>query len=341
MIQKPYGISISGATIDAANENNLIKWKVSGAVQTKFSIEIKNNADGIVVLTIPQTTSYSTQYNLTTGSLVNGNEYKMTITVFDENNNSATSDAIIFQTSSRPSVTIDPIGNNGVVGNASYNFTAQYFQSESVALKSYIAFIYDSSKNVISKSDIKTIVPLEFLFNDLQSEKNYYIEFQATSNKGLTGSSGLISFNVLYTSPYVNTTLSASNVENGGIELNWKVVQILGATTGTTTFTPNGEIDVTNGTVYFDDGFDILSSDFTLKLWIKNPENKVDLLKLKGANGEIKLQYHLLDEKFHLFKSISNGLITFWESESVNGSSFYVYLQQITNDINIHAEIVV
>lgn len=340
MIQKPYSISINGQTIDCANEDNLIKWKVSGAVQKSFSIEIRNNSNGSVVFTVPQTISYLTQYNLAAGSLPNGNEYKITITVFDENNNSATSDQVIFQTSSRPIVTVNPVGNNGTVENASYNFTGVYSQSESVAMKSYIAYIYDSNQNVISKSDIKTTTPLEFLFNDLQSEKSYYIEFQATSNKGLTGTSGLVEFNVLYTSPYVNTTLSAKNVENAGIELNWRVVQILGATTGTTSFVGNSEIDVTDGSVYFDNGFSV-SGDFSLKLWIRNPKNKEDLIILSGANGNIRLQYHLLDEKFHLYKSINNGFTVSWESGVVTGGNYYVYIQQIGSSCNIYAEAIV
>lgn len=341
MIQKPYSISINGTTIDTANEDNLIKWKVSGAVQKSFSIEIKNNADGNVVYSVPKTVSYLTQYNLLKENLINGNEYKITITVFDENDNSATSDQVIFQTSSRPIVTVSPIGTNDIVGNPSYNFSSSYLQSENVPLKSYVAFLYDFNKNVINKSGILTDSNIEYMFSNLQSEKSYYIEFQITSNTGLTGTSGLISFNVLYTSPYINTTLNAYNVENAGIELNWKTVQIIGATNGSTSFTQNGEIDVMQGTVYFDEGFSIDNGDFTLKLWINNPINKENLITLRGVNGNITLQYHLLDQKFHLYKSVNNGLISSWESEDVTGDNYFVYIQQIGRYFNIHTESII
>lgn len=331
-LQRPYDISIRGQTIDA-NEPNEVSWKVSGDIQTAYKIDILSNIDNSLVWTTNQITSYSLKHTIPAGTLTNGNEYKIQIAVWNVSNQSVTSDAEVFQTSSRPIVTVDPIGT---VGSFSYNFTATYSQAEGVALRNYVVYLYDDHQNLIDKSNIKTTLPMEHLFSGLQPEKTYYIEFQATSAKGLVGTSGLVQFYVFYYRPKLNTSLQANNVENAGIELSWFVTQII-FENDNGVFIGNEKIDVTNGKIYANEGFDILGN-FSLKLWIENPKNKEDLIVLNGANGQIKLQYHWLDEKFHLYKIDSNGIVTSYETADVTGSSFVVLMQQIGRDMNVMAE---
>lgn len=336
MIQKPYGISLKSTTIDA-NENNTIKWKVSGAMQSAYSLEIRKNSDNTIVISVPKTNSYANQHVLASGTLINGNEYKITITVFDELNSSATSDPDIFQTSSKPIVTLSPIGT---VTNFSYNFQATYTQDESVGLKSYIAFLYDENQRLITNSNIKTMQPIEHIFSDLESETNYFVEFQATSNKGLTGTSGLIGFNVLYTQPSVSVNLTAKNIENAGIELSWNVIQIILKAEGTTPYLDNEKIDLSLGRVYADEGFRI-DENFTLSLWLESPIvssflNQTNLLKIKGTNGEIVLQYWD-DNRFKIWKTI-NGYKSLWVSTPVTGSAFFVGIKQIGDNCDVIAE---
>ncbi|AJA41366.1 putative carbohydrate-binding CenC domain containing protein [Geobacillus virus E3] len=331
-LQKPYDISIRGQTIDA-NEPNEVSWKVSGDIQTAYKIDILSNIDNSLIWTTNKINSYSLKHTIPTGTLTNGNEYKIQITIWNANNETATSDAEVFQTSSRPVVTVDPIGT---VNSFSYNFTATYSQAEGVALRNYVVYLYDDHQNLIDKSDIKTTLPMEHLFSGLQTEKTYYIEFQATSTKGLVGTSGLVQFNVFYYRPKMNVNLQVKNVENAGIELSWYVTQIIFENENGV-FIDNEKIDVTNGKIYANEGFDI-SSDFSLKLWIENPKNKEDLIVLNGVNGQIKLQYHWLDEKFHLYKIDNNGIKTSYETTAVTGSSFVVLIQQIGRDMNVVAE---
>jgi hypothetical protein len=323
-IQRPYNINIRGTTIDTM-ESNTIKWSVSGSVQTSFSIKIYKNSDNSLVYDVPETNSFTPEYTIPPNSLQNGLEYKINVTVYDEGNFSATSDSEIFQTSGRPVVSAQTIGT---VRNSSYNFQADYIQTENVGLKSYIVFLYDSNLNLVSKSDMMTTTPLEHMFTGLISEKDYYVEFQATSNKGLTGTSGKIKFDVLYTQPVVNVNLQASNVENAGIELSWNVIQIIMKTSGTTAFIDNEKLDVQNGKVYADEGFS-LDKDFTLQIWIEKPENKQDLMILKGSNGQYVLQYHAVDERFHLYKISKNNIQTSWMTQQVTGDTHHVTIRQI------------
>ena len=338
-IQKPYSINLAGITI-AAEESNLVSWKVSGSISTSFAINIYNNSDNTLAWSLPQTTSYANQYNLPANALTNGIEYKIAITVWNDTGASATSDMVIFQTSARPIVTINSLTT---VTSPNYTFAATYSQTESVAIRYWVAYLFDSNMNKIVDSGIQTSSVLEYLINNLQSEKSYYIEFQATSNKGLIGTSGKILFDVLYTQPSVNVTLKAENIDNAGIKLSWDVVQIIGTSSPSPpTFIDNEKVDLTvdGSYVNFDEGFSI-DRNFTLKVWIENPKSKVNLISIKGENGEIYLQYHWLDNKFHLYKKLNNGLTTSWASNSVKGSSFFVYIQQINDLMNIGAEAIV
>jgi len=266
-IQKPFSISVKGLAIDAS-EVNTITWKVSGAIQTSYSIEFKRNSDNLTVFSVPKTNSYSTTYQLPANSLINGNEYKILITVYDETNSSATSDAEIFSTSSRPIVSLSTVTT---VKAPWYNFQATYSQAQSIAIKSWIANLYDSNQVLIKQSGIQTTSPLQYLFDGLVSGKSYYIEFQATSNKGLIGSTGLKPFSVLYAKPNMSVDLTAINTDNGGVKLAWGATQIIGQSENGT-FENNEKLNVTNGKVTFSNGFNI-QSDFTAKLWIENVPN--------------------------------------------------------------------
>lgn len=266
-IQRPFAINISGISIDG-NERNTITWRVSGAIQTSFSIEIRNNANNQVILSVPRTNTYANEYILLPSTLTNGLECRITVSVWGDDNTTATSDAVIFRTSSKPIVSMEPITT---ITSPTYTFTASYSQAESVRMRSWIMYLYDSNQNRIFDSGISTSPEMERMIENLQSEKTYYIEFQATSLHGLVGTTGRIQFNVLYSIPKINVALNAENYDRTGIRLNWNVVQIIGQSENAH-FINNEKLDVRNGMVWFDQGFNI-NDNFTLKIWFENIEN--------------------------------------------------------------------
>lgn len=290
------------------------------------------NIDNSLFWTSNKINSYSLKHTLPPSTLINGNEYKIRITIFNQADESITSDAEVFQTSSRPIVSVSTIGT---VNTFSYNFTATYQQNENVQLRSYIVYLFDEKKNLLNKSDIKTSLPLEQFFTNLQTEKHYFIEFQATSTKGLTGTSGLIPFDVFYFRPKMNIDLSGKNIGNAGVELSWFVRQILGTTDGSQ-FIDNEKIDTTDGTkLWFSEGF-TLTADFSLKVWLENPISKEVLILLRGENGTTYFLYDAVLERFILKKNI-NGIIDVWISNEVSGTSFVVTICQIGNQLTIQA----
>lgn len=265
-IQKPYNINIAG-TVQPAEEDIYISWSVSGGIQYAKSITIKDNATASVVFTLAKTSSFSTNYTLPANTLLNGKQYKIEITVWDEVDNFAVSDAYIFETSSRPVISISPIGT---VNAPSYTFSFQYTQAESVAMRSWIAYLYDSNQVMLKNSGIQTTPTLSYLFDGFESNKDYFIEIQATSAKNLIGTSGLVAFSVQYEQPKMLSAIEAENIENSGIKITWNPIQIIGAGNNYL-FIDNEKVDITapNSNIYFDQGFRI-DNDFSMRLLIEN-----------------------------------------------------------------------
>lgn len=333
-LQKPYGLFPNGQTIDATDINEF-SWKVSGDISIAFELFIYNNATGNIVFSTPKITSYATKYSLPANTLSNGIEYKWQVKVYNQANESSTSEFVVFQSSSRPHVTVDSFGT---IANRDYVFTATYSQSESVGMRSWIAYLYSENQSVILTSGVSTSPILFFPVSNLESGKNYYVEFQVTSYKGLTGTTGKLLVSVLYEKPEISLNLTAKNIKKAGVELNWYVISIIGRVEGTTFFIGGEKLDVHNGKVIFDDGFQVLDGNFSLKLWIEEPEHKIDLLEIKCPSGRIYLQYSLIDECFYLYKGI-NGLsyVGKWVSETVNSGRYCIEIKQIDGEMDLQA----
>jgi hypothetical protein len=267
-IQKPYNISIRGLCLDAS-EANTFTWQISGSIQSSYSIEIRNNSTNVVVYSFPQTSSFATSHTIPVSTLTNGVEYKIAVTAWDSSATTATSDFEIFQTSSRPVVAINTIG---IVGNSSNTFSATYSQAQSVVIKSWIVYLYDNSNILIAQSDIQTSTTLQYLFSGFESSKTYKIEFQATSAKGMLGTSGKVSFSVAFNTPILNVNITAQNVANAGVKLSWTAKQIFGHS-DSTTYISGEKLDVRQEkSVVFDEGYQVLN-DFTLKTWVEGLTN--------------------------------------------------------------------
>lgn len=332
MLQKPYSISIKGQNLPA---DELIKltWQTSGDLSVAYQIKVYKNSDNNLAYDSTKLTSFAKTHTIPVDSLINGIEYKIQISLWNSANESINSDFEVFFCSSRPVVTIPAIGT---INSPSYNFTASYSQNESVPIRSWIVYLYNSDNVKIFQSDIKTTATIGYLFSNLKSNDNYYIEFEAASSKGLVATSGKISFEVSYTQPNININLSAENTDDAGIQLSWKTIQIIGSTTNAPVYIDGEKIDLTNDTFSFSDGFSV-DGDFTLKLWFESIVPDVDLLFLKGQNGTINLQYWSSDNRFHLFKDVY-GYRSHNVSDVLIGEAYFICIQQINGDMNIFGE---
>lgn len=331
-IQKPYALSIMNMTIDASQSYNL-KWQTSGDTSSSFAINIYKNSDGTSAWSLPRTYSFATSYTIPANFVVNGQDYKVKVTVWNANSDTAYSDYVVFTASSSPVVTVDTIPT---VTNHAYLFTGHYTQAESVSLKSYTVNLYNSNQILINTSGILTDGLVQYRFDLMKNGLSYYVEFILTSSKGLTTSSGLLPFSVAYENPYLYLQLTGENVpDKAGIHLSWQVVQVIGKTSVAPIYSNNDELNVTSGKVFFDEGFNI-DNNFTLKLWFRDITSNVNLIYLKGANGVIRVQYQN-DSKFHMYKEV-NGFVSHYVSQIINGNEFFLCIQQINSSMDLYSE---
>jgi hypothetical protein len=215
---------------------------------------------------LAKTDSYLTNYILPINTLTNGIECKLYITIYDASNNSATSYAVIFKTSTRPVA-----GFESEVVTAQTNlFTCDYGQDENVPMASWIVYIYDLNDNLLGTSGIQATTPIQYRFSGLQSGNTYQIRWEVSSADGLIGVTQ-VNFDVVYAQPDLKVQLTATNVDNAGIQLSGNIAQIIGITENTT-YIDNEEIDTRNGRVYFNQGFNCVS-DFTLKFHFREVPN--------------------------------------------------------------------
>lgn len=300
-IQKPYGININNQVVDCSKDY-LLKWKTSGDTSSSFAVSVYKNSDSSLVWSLPRTYSYAMSYTIPAGSIPNGDVYQLVVQVWNSANQTASSQPVIFTASSSPVVTVDTIGT---VANNSYLFTAHYLQAENDPLSTYTVNLYNSDNVLLNTSGTMTDGLMEYRFDGLKSGQSYSVEFIVTSKKGLTSTSGLISFDVVYDNPSMYFELDAENLsESASMKLTWKIRQVVGKTTVVPVYVNNDEIDVRGGSVYFDEGFEIVN-DFTLKIWFREIAVDTDLIYLKGSNGSIRLQYKTTDKCFHIYKTVN------------------------------------
>jgi hypothetical protein len=342
-IQKPFSINIKDKTIDTSKDF-LLKWQTSGDVSASFSITVYDNLLGTVAWSLPRTYSYAMSYTIPANTLTNGLEYKISVQVWNSLDQTAISQYVIFNTSSTPVVTVADIGT---IGNHSYSFEATYSQDEDVPLSTYVVNLYNAERLLLKTSGIKTTlnVPdiegflnglMEHRFDLLKNDTNYFIEFVVTSKIGLTSTSGLIPFTVVYENPAMYFELTAdTNPEKASVKLNWKVREVIGKSDVKPTYITGTKLDVRGGKVYFDEGFEI-SSDFTLKIWFEHLTKNEDVIYLKGSNGTIRVQYKS-DNKIHVYKKIGN-FNYHYSSNEIDSNGIFLCLQQKDGRMDMYTE---
>lgn len=271
MILKPYRLSPDNIAQDATKEI-VISWANQGDRQYSYQIKIYRNSDNELIYDTEKILSVSTQSTILADTLTNGVLYKYQIIVWNQIDESATSEWIMFKCSSTPSVSFSNLLPNAQILNSSYTFQGQYTQLQNVPIMSWRMILYNNLNSIIGDTNIIFSDTPEYIFSGLNSESAYFIEVQCTSQDGLSSSSGKIPFKTKYETPPLTIALEAeNNKDDASVKLLWNIMQIIGESEDTT-YIDNKKIDTTNGKVWFDEGFNV-DDNFTLKLWIEAVAN--------------------------------------------------------------------
>ena len=323
---------------------------LSGDQVVRNNLVIENNSTNVEVYN-QSVESFQLQHILPVNTLTNGIEYRAKIRTGNLANEWSLnfSEWIYFYVLSSPTILIPTIDENHKVYNSTINFTATYTQSESELMSSYKFLIYDTNQNLLKTYSEQfsdgTTPPITQEITGLENEELYYLEVKGISIHSQLSTSGLIAFTPFFITPRLITTLNVENLPSqGAVKLSVQLIQEIGQIdSGTVTFIDNNWVNLTNGQISFQDGFQ-LGSDFILKLWCKNIPDNVVFLKLISEYG--KIEFIRVENKIHTFKYL-NGLTTivphFISNSLIVGVDveFMIYLQSLNNALEITQQLVV
>jgi hypothetical protein len=145
-------IALSQNAFDATTSATFQFTSSGGNQVTKNKITIRLNSDNSVVYTNTLET-FKFEQTVPANTLVNGTYYNVYFNTYDKDNNiSSNSNVITFYCYTQPTFLITNIPSTNIINSSNFTFQATYTQTEEELLYFYQFILYDSSRNVLSKS---------------------------------------------------------------------------------------------------------------------------------------------------------------------------------------------
>lgn len=325
-ILKPSGVTPNNIAKDATDQI-VISWKNLGDRHYYYQIRIYQSDTNELVLDTQKVNDMNSFYVITPNTLTNGVTYKYQIIIWNQNDEQAISEWVVFKCSSTPSCYFTNISNNQEILNSTYLAQGRYVQCEDVPIKSWNMILYDKYDNIIATSGNVYNNEIEYQFEGLNNDTTYKIELQVRSQDDLMDTTGKIQFHVRYEVPTSAITLEAENInEQAGVRLSWKVIQIIGQVIGGfIEYKDGGKIDLRNGKIEFRDGMSNFK-DFSLKLWLEWVDLK-NIVRTKSINtsiGTVKWTTRDSNTELLRMKSPLGDLWLEWEYEDDTQGRFYL-----------------
>lgn len=329
--------------LDATKEYTFLFDNYGGDQISQHNIVIQNNNTGAEIYN-QTVSSFQSKSILAASTLTQNIQYRIKIRIGNINNGwSEFSSWVVFWCFA-PAVLTIPTVVGGIVYNQNVLFTGTYTQQyDQIQAYFFNLYGYDNvlleTSPLIYTSDASSI---SCMFTGLKNNTYYKIELRTLSVHNTEVSSGLFIFLPTYISPTLNSSVTLTSLEEQGlVQVDSQIVQIIG--TGVDFSYEDSDwvnITATNGLISFKEGM-TFTSDFTLKIWIKNIPIKVTFVKLLADNGDIQLQYY--NNRFHCFKT-SNKIISHYvnlNDIAVDSNNVVcVMLRQINDEIDIDAQII-
>jgi len=279
---------ISGQAIDG-NNNNIFTWDFqsdSGEIQTSYQLLIYSLANATIYdSTVASTPNHFHTVPLST--LTNGTTYKWKVIV----NGIYTSTVQVFNATTTPTISVDTLPNPFI--HQFYNFTATYAQAQSIPVKSFKWYLYDSTGlNLIQQSDEIIGQTIQYQFDYLADSTQYWVKVRVRNQAETTVSSTPLTFVPNYTKPYDPTLFQVSADNSTGLnKLDWSsVVTQIGSVTGTYQFVSG----VWGYALHLDSGSYLnynlsapIPATFTSEIFLKLPSTFNGVLFNFYKNGEV------------------------------------------------------
>lgn len=306
---------INGEGVDATQIIRF-EWEFqSDAGETQFSyrVQIYLSDDDSLVFDSNTITSSNKFYNLTGGTLTNGNRYFYVITTSSVSATRSNRIPQSFATLAPATVTIDTIITP--VGQF-YKFSATYSQAQNVPVRAYQWRLYDASDVLLETGDIKFGTPIEQTFTGFTSGTTYKVDVTVVNQNDVTVVSPRISFTPSFSVPADSPEIIVTGRSDlSAIEVDWTNIIVLnGQVIGSFSYVP-GKFDlglqlVNNSCLQYDMARYLIPEDFTSAFWIKlDSSHDGDFWRLRkdgdiryrvGYNSDLKKFYYERGTRFVL-----------------------------------------
>lgn len=323
----------------------VLSFNIVGGDQVLRNNLIIENATTNAVVYNQTIETMTLTYTIPANTLVNGTEYRFRVRTGNLANAwSEFSNSIIVKVLANANVAIINLGD-GIIRNQSYTFQGTFSQANNEILESYRFTLYDQNGIVIRTGQTKFDGLLQETFNDFQNQTNYYVSLQTTTINGLTNSSAKYSFLVQFEQILVENVITLTNLPlQGSIQVTSQVVRfIFELGKGKYTFEQNEWVNLKNGMIYLEEGFNP-STTYTIQMWVKDIGEDTPFITLFSPQGKLEIKRHVRfgENKIYAFRSIyANKMIDMWYSEVFAYSKDYVYFIDIRQSeymMNVHIE---
>lgn len=337
------------SAFDATRAHNITFTVIGGAQVVANRLVISNNETGAIVYNKTAITM-KLEHTIPANILTNGGYYNAVVyTIDNANNESVASTAVPFYCYSQPVLTIDNIPATETIENGTYTFTGTYIQQEGEILNSYQYTLYDSNKNVLSKTPLiyyETDSSLSYTFVGMSNDTSYYIELSGETVNGTHITSGVIYFTVRYIQPASFAICDlVNNCDDGYIQVSSNIVAIDGKSNpDPPIYIDDKEVDLRDpdSWVEWDSGFRI-QDDFTLRAWGRdfNPYEPIITLKndidTPQTPNKIEMKWMTGDviKNLPLYTSKSGNNINITDSEAANIQNLTVGGNSVEDKDNI------
>lgn len=269
----------------------------SGNQPQKNRLIIKKASDNTTVYDNTETTMQM-YHTLIANTLTDGINYTAQLSVFDTNNvESPLSNTILFSCLSTPSFSFSNLTASQTINNSYYEFQLSYSQTQGELLSSYELYLYDSSQKQLNQTGLLYDVNnLKYTFANFIDKTEYYIRATGETVNGISLDTGLIAFNIAYTTPSMFAITQLDNLpESGQLKFTCNMKSITGTSNPSTpTYINNEKIDLTSSGSYalFNENFSI-ANDFTLETIASDFYPYQNAYEFSNGTNTITLKYML------------------------------------------------
>lgn len=287
-------------------------------------------------------------------TLDNGSQWLAQVQVYDQEGiRSPLSDPVLFHTFQTPEFYFDNLPADNQVSSASFDAAMHYYSPEWENISSYRFYLYDSNRKQLLESNTSSDDDnIHYHYRGLENNAGYYIRCQGTTANGLPLDTGYIPIHVKYESPNTYARIYTTSLPSQGcvkVSSNLIMVQY----NGTDSFEyENGMINLTDKTLYYDEGF-LIDGDFSMIIRGINMWQTADIMRMSNGregltlSSRIYLNHNIteneLSNQYLRFKlTVPNGAGTYLLYSDALGFSnedmVTIYIRRKNHIYQLHVE---